>query len=184
MAIDKIQSESINLADNFAFTGTVSGAGGITGAEILYHTSQTTLSSSYTKLPDWSSHNGSQIGSIGSNLTNSSGDISFPSTGIWLIQSRITYYATGSTENRYCISQIRSSTDSGSNYTVIDESIDNLVNVNSGGNDFTITQNHYILDVTNTSTQRIAFYAAAEATTKIETYNKATIFTAVRLGDT
>ena len=126
MALSKIQSESINLADNFAFTGTVSGAGGITGAEILYHTSQTTLSSSYTKLPDWSSHNGSQIGSIGSNLTNSSGDISFPSTGIWLIQSRITYYATGSTENRYCISQIRSSTDSGSNYTVIDESIDNL----------------------------------------------------------
>ena len=29
MAIDKIQSESINLADNFAFTGTVSGAGGV-----------------------------------------------------------------------------------------------------------------------------------------------------------
>ena len=28
MAIDKIQSESINLADNFAFTGTVTGAGG------------------------------------------------------------------------------------------------------------------------------------------------------------
>ena len=29
MAIDKIQSESINLADNFAFTGTVTGAGGV-----------------------------------------------------------------------------------------------------------------------------------------------------------
>ena len=28
MAISKIQSESINLADNFAFTGTVTGAGG------------------------------------------------------------------------------------------------------------------------------------------------------------
>ena len=28
MAIDKIQSESINLADNFAFTGTVTGVGG------------------------------------------------------------------------------------------------------------------------------------------------------------
>ena len=27
MAIDKIQSESINLADTFAFTGTVTGAG-------------------------------------------------------------------------------------------------------------------------------------------------------------
>ena len=29
MAIDKIQSESINLADNFAFTGNVTGAGGV-----------------------------------------------------------------------------------------------------------------------------------------------------------
>ena len=29
MAIDKIQSESINLADTFAFTGTVTGAGGV-----------------------------------------------------------------------------------------------------------------------------------------------------------
>ena len=29
MSIDKIQSESINLADNFAFTGTVTGAGGV-----------------------------------------------------------------------------------------------------------------------------------------------------------
>jgi len=28
MALSKIQSESVNLADNFAFTGTVSGAGG------------------------------------------------------------------------------------------------------------------------------------------------------------
>ena len=27
MALSKIQSESINLADNFAFTGTVTGAG-------------------------------------------------------------------------------------------------------------------------------------------------------------
>jgi hypothetical protein len=29
VAIDKIQSESINLADTFAFTGTVTGAGGV-----------------------------------------------------------------------------------------------------------------------------------------------------------
>jgi len=29
MAIDKIQAESINLADTFAFTGTVTGAGGV-----------------------------------------------------------------------------------------------------------------------------------------------------------
>ena len=45
MAIDKIQSESINLADNFAFTGTVTGAGGVnTPAFLLKQTSQTTMS--------------------------------------------------------------------------------------------------------------------------------------------
>ena len=36
MAIDLIQSESINLADNFAFTGTVSGAG-VNPSSIAFH---------------------------------------------------------------------------------------------------------------------------------------------------
>ena len=52
MAIDKIQSESINLADNFAFTGTVTGAGEDNkpifrvsgGATSVSHSSNTKLS--------------------------------------------------------------------------------------------------------------------------------------------
>ena len=44
MAIDKIQSESINLADNFAFTGTVSGAGGTNTAEFLAYRGGSTQS--------------------------------------------------------------------------------------------------------------------------------------------
>ena len=52
MAIDKIQSESINLADNFAFTGTVSGAGGTntpafsakrTSTQAIAHNTMTTV---------------------------------------------------------------------------------------------------------------------------------------------
>ena len=52
MAIDKIQSESINLADTFAFTGTVTGAGGVntpafkavnTGAVTIAHDTNTKL---------------------------------------------------------------------------------------------------------------------------------------------
>jgi len=51
MAIDKIQSESINLADNFAFTGTVSG----TGANTPYFygelaSNQTLTRGSFTKV--------------------------------------------------------------------------------------------------------------------------------------
>jgi len=48
MAIDKIQSESINLADNFAFTGTVSGAGGITMADIFRLNTNLSFNSSST----------------------------------------------------------------------------------------------------------------------------------------
>ena len=50
MAIDKIQSESINLGDNFAFTGTVSGAGGVNTPIVMARPSsnQSISSSSYT----------------------------------------------------------------------------------------------------------------------------------------
>ena len=44
MAIDKIQAESINLADTFAFTGTVTGAGGGKVLQVITDT----LTSEYT----------------------------------------------------------------------------------------------------------------------------------------
>ncbi len=52
MAIDKIQSESINLADTFAFTGTVTGAGGDNKPcfQAFLATAQTISSSTFTKI--------------------------------------------------------------------------------------------------------------------------------------
>jgi hypothetical protein len=51
MAIDKIQSESINLADTFAFTGTVTGAGGVNTPAFFAKmaSSQNITDNSYTK---------------------------------------------------------------------------------------------------------------------------------------
>ena len=47
MAISKIQSESLNLADNFAFTGTVTGAGETNSPLVyVYATTGTTVSTS------------------------------------------------------------------------------------------------------------------------------------------
>jgi len=48
MAIDKIQSESINLGDNFAFTGTVSGAGGVNTPAFEAYLSSTQVISNTT----------------------------------------------------------------------------------------------------------------------------------------
>ena len=51
MAIDKIQSESINLADNFAFTGTVTGAGeSNTPTFLATMSAQSVADNTYTKL--------------------------------------------------------------------------------------------------------------------------------------
>ena len=52
MAIDKIQSESINLADNFAFTGTVTGAGETNSPSFFAELSsqQDTVNGSTTKV--------------------------------------------------------------------------------------------------------------------------------------
>ena len=51
MAIDKIQSESINLADNFAFTGTVSGAAANTPSFFAFKSgSQSANNNTLTKL--------------------------------------------------------------------------------------------------------------------------------------
>ena len=52
MAINKIQSESINLADTFAFTGTVTGAGGVnTPAFQAYASSnQSQTNDTFTKI--------------------------------------------------------------------------------------------------------------------------------------
>ncbi len=48
MAITKVQSESINLTDDFAFTGTVTGAGGVNTPMFMATASSTTSMSNQT----------------------------------------------------------------------------------------------------------------------------------------
>jgi len=52
MAIDKIQAESINLADTFAFTGTVSGAGGGKLLQVVSNTKSSAFSTNSGNLDD------------------------------------------------------------------------------------------------------------------------------------
>ena len=50
MPLSRIQSESMNLGDDFAFTGTVTGAGGVqwSGGDGTYTDNDTSLSVTYT----------------------------------------------------------------------------------------------------------------------------------------
>jgi hypothetical protein len=161
--------------------GTASGFGGITNAQQWYHTATTTLTSSAIILPSWSAHNGTKIGSIGSNVSVASGKFSFSSTGIYQINARISYFLAGAAL-RYALSSVMVSTDAGSTFTNVDESVSGLPDI--GTTDYTFTINNYILDVDDTANIQVAIYAATEITAQIENYNKATTISFVRLGDT
>ncbi|ADD94232.1 hypothetical protein, partial [uncultured phage MedDCM-OCT-S04-C136] len=78
MAIDKIQSESINLADTFAFTGTVTGAGGITLADQWHITASLDAGNSNTDtvITNWTQDGYGEDGRIGT-MSESSGIFTF-----------------------------------------------------------------------------------------------------------
>ena len=88
MSLSKIQSESINLADNFAFTGTVTGTPGITMADQWRLTADNSMSSSDFNdiTSNWERNDNSGFGQLGTGMTESSGIFTFPSTGIYLIK--------------------------------------------------------------------------------------------------
>ena len=89
MAIDKIQSESINLADTFAFTGTVTGAGKEISEIDQWRLSANVNgsgSSTYTLInTNWERNDSDNFAKKGTGLSESSGVFTFPSTGFWKI---------------------------------------------------------------------------------------------------
>ena len=184
MAIDKIQSESINLADTFAFTGTVTGAGGITGA---HHWRITTGISNMDNGDDvtsnWEQADSYGYGGIGSVMSESSGVFTFPETGIW----RIVFIANGSdaTDQLYCGGRITTTTDN-SSYNVVNQANVNLQNNGSSALYFT-TYSTYIFDVTSTSTHKVRFQVHCQnngIALSGNTDRSDTCATFIRLGDT
>ena len=97
MAIDKIQSESINLADNFDFTGSVTGAGNITEIDqwrLSSYLSISTLNTLTQITANWERNDTAGFGRVGTGMTESSGTFSFPSSGIYLITTTFIFHST------------------------------------------------------------------------------------------
>ena len=185
MAIDKIQSESINLADNFAFTGTVTGTPGITVADQWRQVSQVTVSSQTLTLlanGNVSRVSGNGQGTFGSAMSESSGVWTFPSTGIWWVRMNLILLAQSS-YSRYNGGSIYATTDN-SSYNEITTQYTATQWVSS--NWYVSTQQDSLLDVTDTSNVKVKFYAYSDNNTVTEqasTRNR-TYFTFFRIGDT
>jgi hypothetical protein len=99
MAIDKIQSESINLADNFAFTGTVTGAG-VTNKPAFHATNSATqdlTSGAYTKVAfNTESFDEGGVYDHSTNYRFTPGE-----TGKFFIYYRLGLITSSSAENKY-----------------------------------------------------------------------------------
>ena len=122
-------------------------------------------------------------GGIGSNMTESSGIFTFPSTGIYLINFYADFYIDG--DDRVSSVQIDTTTNN-STYDTASEGV-LFIQQTSGTGTYNSASTQFMFDVTDTSTHKCRFNInTLNANTQIlgsSSYN-ATYVTFVRLGDT
>ena len=182
MTLVKVRSRGINLADDFAFSGTVSGAGGgITEADMWRYTADTTgdispITSNLERVD-------TVFDKVGTGMSESSGIFSFPSTGIYEVVFRIYSYIDG--ENRDINCQIEATTDN-SNYTSYARSVSSQFHASSS-NTSANAEATLMFDVTNVSTHKVRFgitFVNDNAHLYGETSSSLTWMRFTRLGDT
>jgi len=179
MAITKIQSESLNLADTYAFTGTVTGAG---DTNPLSHFS-------YWKAGNFN-HSGSastlmtgftQQHSTTAVLGHSSGTFSFPSTGYYLITCNSNMYTYPGADARNVQIQIHTTSN---NSTYSSQNSGEAFIRDVGDATHTSGCFTYMMDITDTTNQKFRIYAYS-ATTPANTLSfTGTHLTVARVGDT
>ena len=118
-------------------------------------------------------------GGIGTGMTESSGEFTFPTTGIYLILVKTNIYVTSDTNVAIYVY-----VDSGSGYNFVDD----IAGGNSAGVGRSSNFGSIVVDVTNTSDFKVKFRAVGlNNTSQIilgnTDYNRTT-FTFIRLGDT
>jgi hypothetical protein len=182
MSKTKVDSTGIDLTDNFAFTGTVSGTPGITMADSWR------LTTSFTDDADPIASNLERVdtdgfGQLGTGMTESSGIFTFPSTGIYKIDFLCTCSST-SGDKSFHLAAIQTCTD-GSTYSNATEPYAQLED--AGATVYANIFSSFIFDVTNTSTHKARFRINAVnsgTTTEGNTASTLTGMNFVRLGDT
>ena len=179
MPFTKLLPTSIDLAQTFAFTGTVTGAGGINMYDMWRLTADATgnhepISSNLERVDTASQSY------IGSAMTQSSGIFTFPSTGIYLVT--FTPVMNANSGSDYADFKIQTTTNNSTYNTMAQGFEGATTGVAYGG---TVLQT--TVDVTDTTNVKVRFFATqSDTNNKIRgqsSYNRTT-FTFMRLGDT
>jgi len=182
MAQIKLQADGLNLADTFAFSGTVTGAGGgITEYDCWRLTADISatnadITANLERCDDTS------FEKIGTGMSESSGIFSFPSTGKWLVGARAEIIAAQD-DNTFFYLYI---TEDNSSYTfAVRTGNTNLGGDSTDGQGFSSLE--YLLDVTDVSNVKCKFATgsfASGSTLLGDTDENWTYMTFMRIGDT
>ena len=172
MAITKLVSDSLGA-----------GVGGITEADNWRIAATQSISADTDTVVNSSwERNDNSSDKIGTGLTESSGIFTFPSTGIYLISYQQAVARSG--DSRYFLGSIILSTDSGSSYSLRARGYASIKQVT--GETSSSSSTSCTIDVTNTSTFRLAFQATGDEafTLRASSTDQITGFYCIRLGDT
>ena len=180
-AITLDSSGNVTFPGNATCSGTPSGFGGITMADQWRLTSDYSVTSEAYITSNWERNDTTGYGKIGTGMSESSGEFSFPSTGIYLVRIVINWYASGGGVNYNRVS-IQTTTDN-SSYSPASFSFSGV----ESGNQYNNMTSEILFDVTNVSTHKVKFQMAASNTRpRVEgsTNDNRSFATFIRLGDT
>jgi len=176
----KLDADGLDLTDTFAFTGTVTGTGGITEADMFRLTAVTNQNTDADITTNIERVDDATFSKIGTGMTESSGVFTFPSTGLYLIIVQLAIY---SSDDGGAFVEGEVSSDSGSSYdTTIRVEFAN--GSGSAGKSTNIGQT--FVNVTNSSNFRVKFKTISfNTTTSIngDTDKNISTFAFIKLGD-
>jgi len=156
-------------------------AGGITGADQWRQNGNTAVNGTLDPInSNWERADHTGFGYIGSGMSNSSGVFTFPNTGFWLVTFNLSTYGNGGAVAEV-YSQIRY-TSNNSSYVSVAHGVDS----NSSSSYYGMSSCSTMLDITDTSNQKVRFKIYTNASTLVQgnSDENSTYVTFLRLGDT
>ena len=169
---------SIPSGVTIANAGTATGFGGITMVNMWHRPSNFSLSGgTYTTVTGLQKLSITGAGNFGSDMTESSGIFTFPSTGIYKVEFMFNIFGGGSL---YSGARLQTTVDN-STYATVSEGYNNAYTTDAAS--FGVIPYHF--DVTNTTTHKVRFRAVAQNSSNLgggSLLYSGAIFT--RLGDT
>ena len=163
-AITMDASVNVTFPGNATCSGTPSGFGGVTMIDQYRVTSNATgdqepIQNNLERVDN------ARNGLLNAGMTVSSGVWTFPSTGYYEIYAQVVSYVTSGVNNRELRFYMYTTVDNGSNWNDSVHAYDQQYD--SGSNTWATSQFNYVIDITDTSNDKVKFHFSPDNTNAI-----------------